>query len=320
MGNVYIGDSNSKARKIKSAFIGIDGKARKIKKIYVGDANGKARLAWQSIVEAGSIKFTSSTTWTVPSGIKKIDIFCCGGGGGGGGSAETVTSSGLKFSDKYYYGSCGAGGYTATKLSYDVTPGQQLEITVGKGGAAGLYYYYQNNEGTITNYGTTTTTSGITNGGTGGTSKVVLNGTTIISANGGTGGNKNVSSYYVSGVNGGSGSSSSGSRVYDINGMTTNGDFVYYPGTEGSNGGNGSQTGFNNILGGQYKDPYVGTVGKGQGTTTKEFGESNGTLYSTAGGNSSDAQSNTGHGGAASTRPYPGADGIVIIRWATQEV
>lgn len=315
MGNVYIGDSNSKARKIKSAFVGIDGKARKIKKIYVGDSNGKARLAWQSIVEAGSVKFTSSTTWTVPSGIKKIDIFCCGGGGGAGGSYETITA-GSSWSNKYYYGSCGAGGYTATKLSYDVTPGQQLEITVGKGGTAGLYYCYQNNNGEITNFGTTTSSSGMTNGSAGGMSKVVLNGTTIISANGGNGGIKGTpNAYYVNGVNGGSGSSSSGARI-DDNGAF----FMYFPGTEGSNGGNGSKTGFNNINGGQYNDPYLGTPGKGQGTTTKEFGESNGFLYSTAGGNSSDTQSNTGHGGAASSRPYNGADGIVIIRWATQEV
>jgi hypothetical protein len=48
MGNVYIGDSNSKARKIKSAYIGVDGIARKIKAIYVGDANGKARVSWSS--------------------------------------------------------------------------------------------------------------------------------------------------------------------------------------------------------------------------------------------------------------------------------
>lgn len=312
--SISIGVDN-KARNVKSAYIGIDGKARKIKKAYVGDENGKAKLVWQSIVEAGSVKFTESTTWTVPSGITKIDIFCCGGGGGAGGSYQSVTATSI-WSDKYYYGSCGAGGYTATKLSYNVTPGQQLEITVGKGGAAGLYYYYQNNNGTVSHFGTTTSSTGMTNGSAGGQSKVVLNGTTIVSANGGSGGIKGTTSnYYVNGVSGGSGSSSSGSRI-DDNGAF----FLYFPGTEGSNGGNGSLTGFNNINGGTYKDPYLGTAGKGQGTTTKEFGESNGFMYSTAGGNSSDTKSNTGHGGAASTRPYPGADGIVIIRWAAQEV
>lgn len=48
MGNIYIGDSSSKAKKVKSAYIGIDGKAKKIKKAYIGDANGKARLVWSS--------------------------------------------------------------------------------------------------------------------------------------------------------------------------------------------------------------------------------------------------------------------------------
>ena len=46
MGNVYIGDANSKARELKNAYIGVDGVARKVKQIYIGDANGIARLAW----------------------------------------------------------------------------------------------------------------------------------------------------------------------------------------------------------------------------------------------------------------------------------
>ena len=48
MGNIYIGDSNSKARKINNVYIGIDGKARKVKQAYIGDSNGKARLIWSS--------------------------------------------------------------------------------------------------------------------------------------------------------------------------------------------------------------------------------------------------------------------------------
>lgn len=42
---MYLGVSG-KARKVKKAYIGVDGKARKIKKMYIGDANGKARLFW----------------------------------------------------------------------------------------------------------------------------------------------------------------------------------------------------------------------------------------------------------------------------------
>ena len=50
MGNIFIGDSNSKARKVTNAYVGIDGKARKVKAVYVGDSSGKARLVWQSMI------------------------------------------------------------------------------------------------------------------------------------------------------------------------------------------------------------------------------------------------------------------------------
>ena len=45
MSGFYIG-VDGKARKVKGGYIGIDGKARKIKKGYIGDANGVARLCW----------------------------------------------------------------------------------------------------------------------------------------------------------------------------------------------------------------------------------------------------------------------------------
>lgn len=66
MGNVYIGDANSIARKIKCGYIGVDGIARKIKQIYVGDESGKARVAWQSVLDKVtsylSVKKTSGCT------------------------------------------------------------------------------------------------------------------------------------------------------------------------------------------------------------------------------------------------------------------
>jgi hypothetical protein len=75
-------------------------------------------------------------------------------------------------------------------------------------------------------------------------------------------------------------------------------------GTNGSNGSNGTGT-FN---------------GLGQGTTTKEFGESSGTLYSTGGaaGNSTSGAANTGNGGGGGSNTNytagDGGSGIVIIR------
>ena len=48
MGNIFIGDSNSKARKINNTYVGINGIARQVKQIYIGDTNGKARLVWSA--------------------------------------------------------------------------------------------------------------------------------------------------------------------------------------------------------------------------------------------------------------------------------
>ena len=48
MSGVFIG-VDGKARKVKGGYIGVDGKARKIKKGYIGDANGVARLCWSGI-------------------------------------------------------------------------------------------------------------------------------------------------------------------------------------------------------------------------------------------------------------------------------
>lgn len=63
-------------------------------------------------------------------------------------------------------------------------------------------------------------------------------------------------------------------------------------------------------------------TGSGQGTTTREFGESTGVLYSTGGSSGSSSNGikapspNTGDGGGAiySSTKFPGASGIVIIR------
>ena len=52
MGGFYIG-VDGKARKVKGGYIGIDGKARKLKKGYIGDENGIARLCWSAEKKLG---------------------------------------------------------------------------------------------------------------------------------------------------------------------------------------------------------------------------------------------------------------------------
>ncbi len=138
------------------------------------------------------------------------------------------------------------------------------------------------------------------NQGNGGSTYVSHSGTNLIYSSGGNGGN------YSAAGNGGSGGGS----------PRANG---------GSNGSNGNL--------------YSGTAGKGQGSTTRAFGESSGTLYAGGGGggdggsggaggggNGSPGYSDPdygsdgtgGGGGGGSNNWYsgaPGGSGICIIRW-----
>ena len=202
-----------------------------------------------------SLIYESSSTFTVPKGVKKIDVFCVGGGGGRKGS------------------SAAGGGYTTTVLGASVTPGQQLSVVVGAGGDTGFY------------------NSNINNGGDSSIGE-------ICSAKGGKG-----SDGTADGSDGGSGAGCFGSA--------------------------GGQDGHD----GASKNDYGWYGGKGQGTTTRYFGESTGTLYSTGGCGSGwfggaglycEKTPNTGDGatglppssGTPSGYDYDGASGICIIRWS----
>jgi hypothetical protein len=69
--------------------------------------------------------FTSSGTWTKPTGITKIKVtVTAGGAGGGGGSAN------------YNHGGGGGAGGTSIKI-IDVSSISSVTVTVGAGGAAG---------------------------------------------------------------------------------------------------------------------------------------------------------------------------------------
>lgn len=69
----------------------------------------------------GRKAYTASGIFTVPSGVRSINIHCTGGGGKGGVSSSNMSSNG------------GGGGYTSYKNSIAVSPGQQIPITVGAG-------------------------------------------------------------------------------------------------------------------------------------------------------------------------------------------
>jgi hypothetical protein len=103
--------------------------------------------------------FTSSGTFTVPTGITKVKITVVGGGGGGGG----CVSSGCGETS----GSLGGQGGISIAYVTGLTPGGTISVTVGSGGSGGG--------------------SGGGTGGTGGTSSAA----SYASATGGTGGRYN---------------------------------------------------------------------------------------------------------------------------------
>lgn len=130
----------------------------------------------------------------------------------------------------------------------------------------------------------------------------------------------------ASGANGGTtsafGLSASGGK--GVSGSTNGGDggsggAAYYAASGGSDGGNGGKAGNDN-----------GKGGTGQGSTTREFGETSGTLYAgggacaigtgsggNGGGGSSQASAgaNTGGGaGGSNENAHSGGSGIVVIR------
>jgi hypothetical protein len=199
--------------------------------------------------------FTSSGTFTVPKGVKSIDVFCVGGGGG-------------------CYDACtaGGGGYTKTVKNISVTPKSKISVTVGAGS------YAAGNETLVGSYCT---------------------------AKGGYS-----YAYYSSGTSpisfGGSGG---GGGVYCRDSSVL---YCTIPGNGGSDGSDGKD----------YKSTYVYKTyesatafinpspnGKGQGTTTRYFGESNGTLYAGGGGGIARLYCDTFFAGDSLVKGYEGASG-----------
>ena len=133
-------------------------------------------MAWTAVSDTSGLSsvqtFTSSGTWTKPSGITKVIVESQAGGGGGGGSSST----------SYGSGSGGGGGYT--KKIIDVSSISSATITVGSGGSGGT----SNNTGA--------------NGG----SSSWSDGTNTLTANGGNGGVGNSGSAYGDGGSGGTAS------------------------------------------------------------------------------------------------------------------
>ena len=211
------------------------------------DQTAGAQISGIPLQTQGIQTFTASGAFTVPAGVTAIDVFLVGGGGGGGAGYAINSSS-------YQGGGGGGGGRTKTQKSISVTPGQTMAVIVGAGGA-----------------GASVIEGSPATGGNGGTTSIVINGSTYSSA-GGEGGIG-----YSGDGEGGSGGGSQGAYT----GSYRSGGAGGYDGSDGYS---------------VYYGSYTGCAG--QGTTTRKFGEAGNTLFSGGGGGGAVSGSTQGAGGA----------------------
>lgn len=189
--------------------------------------------------------FTSSQTYTIPAGYTLMDAFLVGGGASG-----QRASGGY---NAYKYGGIGgSGGRTTTQKNISVTSNESLSFIIGSGGAgipgirqSGNDDDYPRNQNCTNNGGETYISRGSTK---------------LASAAGGTA------------ETGGSGGGGKG----DVISAGSEGEYNPLPGGNGgSNGANGATV---------YGDYGTNVGSTGQGTTTRAFGESSGTIYAGGGG------------------------------------
>lgn len=197
-------------------------------KIYVNGVK-----AWEQKVAAGSQTFTSGGTFTVGTGIYSVNI-CLAGGGGSGATGPTSTIPNV------YIG----GGYAGQAVSQAVavTPGQQITIGIGSGGAARTSHSSNGLPGSGSSFGAITASGGGAGTYTGTSSTCVYKG------------------------NGAGGSSCSGTR-YDGSLRIVAGAWYVYGGQRGvfGNGGTATTDG-TGVIGG------VGAGGSAGGNGTKKSG------------------------------------------------
>lgn len=237
-------------------YVGKSGTKKQVSSIYIGKSGVKnvskgyalnGSKVQQVYNKKGQQIFTSSGTFTVPGGVTSVDVFLVGGGGKGGGECYYKNGSTLFI----HCGSGGGSGYTKTVKGVSVTPGIKYSILVGAGSSTNKY----------------------DNIYTGGSSSALG-----YSANGGENGIYVKELYSNNDKLGGKGGSGGGQGcIYSS---------VYrWAGNGGSDGNNG-------YYASNKEDTHTGVYnpekfgGYGQATTTRAFGDSDGTLYAGGGGGS----------------------------------
>lgn len=305
----------------KGIYLGIAGTARKVKKLFAG-VNGTARKVKKVYVGVGG---AARLVWTSAEDGQQVFT-----------SSGTFTvPDGINKVDIF----CVGGGQTGGLASY-----QHQSVPVPADNGAYYLRYHTRFGGDGGNGGQTVTKRSVS----------VVEGaaySVIVGASDGNTAVGNLCTALAGAVGRGSGAGR-GSMMHEEKDDDDNTLNSYY---NPSNGGSDGNKGDNTTV--YYQDaclPYLEWYGKaGQGTATRAFGESNGTLYAAGGGGGvgiwqytnrayggtpgggngalwaapgGAATPNTGSGGggaslvdtgrpAASTSPGAGGSGIVIIRW-----
>ena len=121
--------------------------------------DAKGRLTSASSSSSGKQVFTSSGTFTIPTGASSTQPFrwtIVGGGGAGGGGASGVSGAG------------GGAGGTARVLATGYIPGNTITVTIGSGGTGSAGSNGANGGASQIASGTQTITTVTANGGGGG--------------------------------------------------------------------------------------------------------------------------------------------------------
>lgn len=238
--------------------------------------------------------YSSSDTWTAPSGVYSVVVEMWGGGGGGGAGFGTGTNALLG----------GGGGASGSYILGEVavTPGTTYTITVGSGGTPG---YYVDNIGIPNTYvdakvgGSSIFNGLIATGGTPGTP-----GTTASGSTGGIGG----VAYYLSGH-------PSEDLVYTSSYFFTRGNSGSNQAAVGSTSDSSGGAGGDTFLFGRVKVllDSGGVGGTTPNTSVSQVGGS--ASYFGGGGAGGTGFYNDGEGNKMGYSGGTGSAGLVILKW-----
>ena len=226
--------------------------------------------------------FTSSGTFSVPSGVTATDLLVVAGGGGGGSQGQTYNSG------PYGEGGGGAGGLVFFP-SYPITPGGTVTVTVGSGGCA--------------------QTSSSQNGDTGDDSVFGASpspGTPqVLTAKGGGGGGKHDTNGLPGGSGGGGGTDNNATGGSAVQPTQPGNSGAYGFGSNGGNAGGPSNSA--GAGGGAGAGGEQGSVADVSGGSRGGQG-GDGKAYSIADGTTSVYYAGGGAGAANTSQPGPGSN------------